>query len=121
MHFTSDGVAGKVIFDSGLPNASDYLSAMSDVFGQFKGESAFSNENVNLVCGLVLNVPLGVCRRMGWKSTGGIEAYKGKVIGLREGGPAVAESVISLNRKVLGLWIFFSLIRILSLCLRATR
>lgn len=64
VHFTSNGVAGKVIFDSGLPNASEYLSAMSDVFGQFKGESAFSNENVNLICSLVLSGPLGVCRRM---------------------------------------------------------
>ncbi len=69
VHFTSDGVAGKVMFDSGLPNASEYLSAISGVFGQFKGESAFSNENVNLICGLVLNGLLGVCRRIGWKST----------------------------------------------------
>lgn len=48
LHFTNEGVAGKVIFDSGLSNVSEHLNAMPEVFERFKIEPAFSTDNASL-------------------------------------------------------------------------
>lgn len=48
IHFTNKGVAGKVLSESALPNAFEWLAAMPDKFRDFKEEPAFSNGNASL-------------------------------------------------------------------------
>lgn len=48
LHFTHEGVAGKVSFGTGSLNAATLLDAVPDRFRSFKDEPAFSNEEATL-------------------------------------------------------------------------
>ncbi|WP_040069055.1 hypothetical protein [Pseudomonas batumici] len=80
MHFTDEGVAGKVLYGSSLSNAPECLGAMPEVFQRFKVEPAFSTDNASLFFWR------GVKQASWCASPGGLEEYP--LLGFLVGGIA---------------------------------
>lgn len=91
LHFTSAGVAGKVICGSPLSDVSKCLNTMPAVFQQFKVEPAFSTDNASLFFWREVNQPSWCASPDGLKEypllgffVGRIAAYKSLVEGYYE-------------------------------------
>ncbi|WPN64336.1 hypothetical protein QMK47_04885 [Pseudomonas sp. P9_35] len=83
LHFTSAGVAGKVIFGSPLSDVPGCLNTMPEAFQQFKVEPAFSADNASLFFWRGVKQPSWCASPDGLKEypllnflVEGIEAYK---------------------------------------------